>query len=73
MGFEPVNFRIPAGYSQSTFHSTKILVCIYGNFQWQMEQHFSEFPEKRATALGSIMKCSEISLPGIFFQFDLLP
>ena len=47
----------------------KILVWISGNFQWQMEQHFPEFPGKKTT-MQSVPKFSPNFSPGISILLD---
>lgn len=51
----------------------KVLIWVFRNLQWQMEQHFPEFPEKRTTLWGTgIPKFSGMSL-GIIVSFDFPP
>ena len=59
------NFR--SLYFRSLSIRRKILVWICGNYQRQVEQHSSEFSEKRTTSRGTL-RFLEISLP-FWFSF----
>ena len=50
----------------------KVLVSISVNFQWRVEQHLPEFPEKR-TSLQGIAKFSEIFHREFTFHLTFLP